>query len=180
MERPGCVQAAPKVWGVSLSPACPSPDSGPPTLLHGTGGSQHIGLSALGPLPGVLSPLSVVAPSGPWVLAEMSSPWRPFLTPGILYWPVFSFVLCPFTGLRSMRTSSTHLLLPVAPSSKPRLICSLLPPRVLSVPHSSLSSLLFLARDVRWPPGCSPLIQCLINTSATAYHCPHSCLSLAG
>ena len=42
---------------------------------------------------------------------------RPSLTPGTLRWSVFSFVLCPSTGLSSMRTSSPHLAPYCTPSS---------------------------------------------------------------
>lgn len=54
---------------------------------------------------------------------------RSSLMPGILCWPVLSFVLCPSTGLSSVRTSSPHLVPAAPPAPRPGPVCSLHPPQ---------------------------------------------------
>lgn len=117
-------------------------------------------------------PHSAVAPAEPWVLADMSFLWRLFLTPGILCWRVFSFVLCPSAGLSSVGTSSTHLAPCCNPAPSPELICSLYPPQS---PNSSPFQPIFLLTGMSGGPlglRSSSIIQYLMSTSATAYHCP--------
>ena len=120
MRCPGFCPSHPRVWGVSMPPLeapHPSPGSGPLLCCPCAGVPDTLASEPLA------QGLGRCPHSVQWLLLNLGSPLkgpllgRPSLTPGTLRWSVFSFVPCPSTGLRSMRTSSPHLAPYCTPSS---------------------------------------------------------------